>query len=175
VTALKAGLFVLLAANTLYFVIAESASKGIDSAAWFILLILFAAETTYATRISSSPPARRALRSVRLIAAGGVIAATAGYFFEENVLDAVNASLWILVVLLLEVELRRPAMVASLPRLFKASAAAAFGGLALLVAIWALLGMWLDAYDAALWLLAFGLIEIDVTKRYPVAAVSVSS
>ena len=44
-------------------------------------------------------------------------------------------------------------------------AAALFGGLALLVFIWAAMEMWVDAYDAALWLLAFGVIELDLTGR----------
>jgi hypothetical protein len=165
VKALKAALFVLLAVNTLYFAVAETASKAIDSAAWLTLLVLFTAETSFVAGMNR-PLSRTAVRAVRLAAAAGVLMATVAYLFEENVLDAVNATLWIIIVVLLEIELRWPAVVAVWPRLFKALAGATFGGLALLVVIWVSRGMWFDGYDAALWLLAFGLIEVDVTKRY---------
>lgn len=155
----------LLVANAVYFAIAGSTSEAIDAAAWLTLLLLFLGETRYGAKLASAR-SRPTLRAVRLFAAAGVLAATAGYVFEEDTLDAVNAALWILVVILLEIELRWPPVVASSPRLFKTAAAAAFGGLGLLVVIWLSRGMWFDAYDAVLWLLAFGLIELDVTKRY---------
>jgi hypothetical protein len=169
VKALKAALFVLIAANTFYFALAETPSKGVDSVAWFTLLVLLVAETSFSDRLSR-PYAKAILRTLRLVAAAGVLAATVGYLFEENTLDAANAALWILVVILLEIELRWPAVVASSPRFFKTAAAAAFGGLGLLVVMWLSHRMWFDAYDAALWLLAFGLIELDVTKGYATPA-----
>jgi hypothetical protein len=165
VTALKVALFILLALNTVYFAVAETASKALDSAAWFTLLVLFGAETSFAATMAHRH-AKRAVRAVRLVAVAAVVAAALGYLFEDNLLDAVNATLWILVVILLEVELRWPAAVARYRVAFKASAVALYGGLALLVLIWAAMAMWVDAYDAVLWLLAFGLIELDVTKRY---------
>ena len=157
-------LLVLLAANAVYFALAGSTSEAIDGAAWLTLLLLFLAETRYGSHLQRIHW-RVALRSLRLLAAAGVFAASVGYLFEDDALDAVNAALWIAVVILLEVELRWPAVVASSPQLFKSASVAAFGGLGLLVVIWFSRGMWIDAYDAALWLLAFGLIELDVTKR----------
>jgi hypothetical protein len=168
VTALKVALFILLALNTVYFAVAETASKAVDSAAWFTLLVLFSAETSFAATMAHRH-AKTAVRAVRLVAVAAVVAATVGYLFEDNLLDAVNATLWILVVILLEVELRWPAPVARYRVAFKASAVALYGGLALLVLIWAAMAMWVDAYDAVLWLVAFGLIELHVTKRYTTA------
>jgi hypothetical protein len=167
-------LLVLLAANAVYFALAGSTSEAIDAAAWLILLVLFLAETTYEARLARIHW-RLALRLMRLLAAVGVFAATVGYVFEDDTLDAVNAGLWILVVILLEVELRWPAAVASSPVLFKTAAGAAFGGLGLLVAIWLSRRMWFDAYDAALWLLAFGLIELHVTRRYTTATQAIDT
>jgi hypothetical protein len=77
----------------------------------------------------------------------------------------VNAVLWIAVVVLLEVELRWPALKARHRTAFNVAAAVLFGGLALLVILWAASGMWFDAYDAVLWLVAFAAIEVDLTKR----------
>ena len=151
-------LFALLAINTAWFALAGTTSKAVDAAAWLALLALFKVETGLRNR-GRAP--RAALRFARLVAAFGVFAATIGYVFEENVLDAINTVLWIAVVILLEIELRAPARVASRRRLFTAVAAALYTALALLVAIWAWRGEWFDAYDAALWLLAFAIIELD--------------
>ena len=160
----KAALFVLLAANTLFFAVDGTPSKAIDAAAWLLLLVLFTAETTFGERLRHRF-SQLALRGMRLVAAAGVFAATIGYVFEENRLDAVNAALWILVVILLEAELRWPAIAARHALAFKAAAVVLFGSLALLVVLWAAYGMWFDAYDAVLWLFAFVTIELEIVRR----------
>ena len=157
----KAVLFLLLAANTAYFAIYETTSKGIDSAAWLTLFVLFEAETSFGVHLAS---ARRklVLRALRLVAAAGVIAASIGYVFEGNALDTVNSLLWIAVVVLLEAKLRFPRIAERCRTAFGVAAATLYGGLAVLVLAWAVRGMWIDAYDAALWLTAFVAIELDI-------------
>jgi len=147
-----------------YFAVFETTSKGLDAVAWLTLLVLLTIETAYRERVSSRR-AELALRTARLLAGAGVIAATIGYVFEDNALDAANALLWIAVVVLLEVELRWPALVARHRIGFNVAAGVLFGGLALLVVIWAAYEMWLDAYDAVLWLIAFAAIELDLTTQ----------
>ena len=154
----------LLAANTVYFAVFGTASKAIDAVAWLTLLVLFYVETARGERLSGRH-AQLAVRTARLLAVAGVIAATIGYVFEDDVLDAVNAVLWIGVVVLLEVELRWPALIARHRTAFNVAAAVLFGGLALLVVLWTASAMWLDAYDAVLWLVAFAAIEVDLTRR----------
>ena len=154
----KAALFALLAANTAYFAAGESLSRAIDALAWLTLLALFHAETAHASR-------RVLVRWARLAAAAGVFAATVGYVFEENVLDAVNSVLWIAVVAMLEIQVRYGHAVRRLRIAFSVLAAVLYGALALLVLVWALRGMWFDAYDALLWLTAFAAIELDLVKR----------
>ena len=154
----------LLAANTVYFAVFGTASKAIDAGAWLALLVLFDIETAYRERLSGRH-ARLAVRTARLFAGAGVVAATIGYVFEDDALDAVNAVLWIGVVVLLETEVRWPAFIARHRAAFNVVAVALFGGLALLVVLWAASGMWFDAYDAVLWLVAFAAIEVDLTKR----------
>ena len=160
----KAVLFLLLAVNTAYFAIYGTASKGIDAAAWLTLFVLFEAETSFGDRLSTAR-SKLVLRALRLAAAAGVIAATIGYVFEDNALDAVNSALWIAVIVLLEAELRFPRTAARYRRAFVGSAVVLYGGLGVLVVLWALRAMWIDAYDAALWLIAFVTIELDVLKR----------
>lgn len=160
----KAVLFVLLAANTAYFVFFGTASKAIDACAWLTLLVLFEAETTFGDRLTTRH-SQVAVRAARLAAGAGVIAATIGYVFEDNALDAANSALWIAVVILLELELRRPALVERNRRAFNAAAIAVYGGLALLVILWAAARMWLDAYDAVLWLVAFAALELELSGK----------
>ena len=160
---MKAALFLLLAVNTAYFVFFGAVSEAIDACAWLALLLLFEAEMSFGDRFATTGR-RMALRAARLAAAAGVIAATIGYVFEDNPLDAANSVLWIFAVILLEIEFRRPALVRNFRRLFGAAALAVYGGLALLVLLWAAAGMWLDAYDAVLWLVAFAAIELKLLR-----------
>jgi hypothetical protein len=83
---------------------------------------------------------------------------------QQQWLDAANMALWILVVILLECELRFAQWVATHRRLFTSSACVLYGAIAMLVPMWALRGEWFDAYDAVLWLIAFVLIEMDALK-----------
>lgn len=153
----------LLTANTIYFAVFGTPSKAVDAGAWLVLLLLFDAETTFNAALSSAR-AQLALGATRLLAAAAVIGASIGYVFEDDTLDAVNAALWIFVVILLEAEVRWPAVVARHRVAFNTSAAALFGSLTLLVLTWAAYGMWLDAYDAVLWLIAFAIIEVNLVK-----------
>ncbi|HEX2826576.1 MAG TPA: hypothetical protein VHP37_09545 [Burkholderiales bacterium] len=159
----KALLVALLAADAVYYALAGTPSKAVDAAAWLVLLVLFEIEAR-CVRADTPEGYRSALRFARLIAAAGVVAATAGYLFEDNVLDTVNSGVWIAVVILLEVEFRYPSLVARARVAFGSVAVALYGGLAALVAIWAWRGEWFDAYDAALWLIAFATIEMDAVK-----------
>jgi hypothetical protein len=172
VAAFKAVLFALLAANTAYFTIAGTLSKATDAAAWLLLLVLFEAESRFAARLQGMS-SRRVLRTVRLAAGAAVVAATAGYLFENNALDALNSVLWIAVVVLLEVQVRYHDAVHRMRLTLSSVAACLYGGLALVVLMWALRGQWFDAYDALLWLVAFATIEVDlVSGKQPANALT---
>ena len=159
----KALLVALLAADAVYYAVWGTTSKAVDAAAWLVLLVLFELEARF-VHARTSAGLKSALRFSRLLAAAGVFAATAGYIFEDNVLDAVNSAVWIAVVVLLEVEFRYPSWVARARTVFSTAAVTLYGGLAILVAIWAWRGEWFDAYDALLWLVAFATIELEAVR-----------
>ena len=138
---LQCGLYALLAVNTAWFLAIAPWTKGLDSLAWFTLLMLFALETAN----------RRWLEKLH---ARGLV----------HLLRAGVVALWILVVILLECELRFAQWVATHRRLFAYSACVLYGAIAMLIPLWALRGEWFDAYDAVLWLIAFVLIEMDALK-----------
>ncbi len=157
------GIYLLLAGNTLWYLLAGPWTKGLDSIAWFSLLLLFALETGRAAWLEKAQ-ARRLLHTLRFGAAAAIAASAAGYVQQGEWLDAVNIGLWILVVVLLECELRLPALVARRRRLFTCAALLFYAGIAALIPLWALRGEWFDTYDAVLWLVAFVLIEMDALK-----------
>jgi hypothetical protein len=164
----KAIMFLLLAANAVWFALGPSPSKGLDACAWLVLLALFVWEADYGDRLSAGR-ARSVLRAVRFAAAFGVVAAMVGYVFEGNALDTVNSLVWIAIVILLETELRFPGFAARMRYALGTAAVILYGTLAVLVILWALQGMWLDAYDAVLWLIAFATLELALSKRGPSA------
>ncbi len=158
-------MFALLACNTAVYAISGTLSEALDSIAWLLLLASFELET----RPGGSFAAGRAaavLRAVRIGATAAILAAGAGYVRDREWLDALNIGLWIGVVALLEAEVRYPAFVAGQRARFIAAAAALYSGLAILVLVWLRQGDWFDAYDAALWLVAFMTIELDLLRKF---------
>jgi hypothetical protein len=157
----KAVLFALLAANTATYLYSGSTSEALDSTAWLVLLVSFELETSSGKRWREGP-GNAVLRGGRLVAAMALIAATVGYVREMEWLDALNVGLWVAVVALLEFEVRRPGAVMRHRSSFTVAAIVLYSGLVALVAAWWWRGEWFDAYDAALWLVAFATLEMDV-------------
>jgi hypothetical protein len=149
----------LLACNTIYYLIAGRASEALDSVAWYTLLILFTLESS---RVALDTRKLALVRGARIIAVAAVAAAAVGYVLEHEWLDATNIFLWIAVVVLLEAEVRRPSAIASRPMLFSVLAILLYSALTVLVVIWLTRGEWMDAWDAALWLAAFGVLELGL-------------
>lgn len=158
---LKAAVFGLLAANTAVYAATGTASEALDSVAWLTLLVAFELETGLGGRFAEGRLAA-VLRGVRLVAAAAIFAAGIGYVLDREWLDAANIGLWIAVVALLESGVRYPALAAAQRTRFTAAAVTLYSGLTILVLVWLWQGDWFDAYDAALWLVAFATIEINV-------------
>jgi hypothetical protein len=161
----KATLFALLACNAAILFIAGTVSEALDASAWLVLLALFELETGHGSRLRGRYTAA-VIHAIRIAAAAAVSAAAVGYVYDREWLDATNSTLWIAVVILLEVEVRYPLAVGQHRVAFVAAASALYSGLAALVLVWAWRGQWFDAYDALLWLIAFATIEINVLQIF---------
>ncbi len=160
---LGAVIFGLLACNTIYYVLAGRLSEALESAAWYALLILFMLETARAQR----PRSARTLATIhglRLLATLAIAVSAVLYVREKEWLDASNLFLWIAVVALLEIEVRRPAAIISHRKSLTTAATLLYAALGILVVIWLIRGEWMDAWDAALWLSAFGVLEMDLLR-----------
>jgi hypothetical protein len=154
---LGALIFGLLACNTVYYIIAGRFSEALESVAWYALLILFVLETTHEQLRAW---ALAVVRGVRLLATLAIAATAVLYLGEKEWLDAGNLLLWITVIALLELEIRRPAAIARHRRKFTIAAASLFTALGVLVLVWIAIGKWMNAWDATLWLIAFGILEL---------------
>lgn len=161
---LQTGLYLLLAGNTVWFLLVGPWTKGLDALAWFLLLMLFALEAAALPGLNSAH-LRGIVHLLRLIAAVAIAASAWGYVQHDAWLDAANLGLWILVIALLECEIRFAGWTAAHRRLFTAVAIVLYSAIAALIPLWALRGEWFDAYDAVLWLVAFALIEVDALRR----------
>ena len=160
-TKVGALIFGALACNTIYYIVAGRFSEALESVAWYALLILFVLEITH-QRLTTLPMVRSALRIGRMAATLAIATTAVLYVREKEWLDAINLFLWIAVVVELEAEVRWPESVARHRKAFNLTAVALYAALASLVVVWLFIGKQMNAWDATLWLAAFGLLELKV-------------
>ena len=159
--AFKAIVYLALLANVgAFFVAADSwrAPKAIDQIGWIIILAVFEWET------------RRLHRGVALtrISGGALLAELAGYgcalyalghyITLRDPVEIANAAAWLAISALIWIDLFHPATAARrrvLRWLLYAITLAC-------AAWWGLVGAWLDFWDAAIWIICFFVIEINI-------------
>lgn len=159
--------YVLLGLNVLLYSRFGRATELLDTAAWVVLLMLFEFETGGWRRSAGHA---RALHAIRALAATGVLVAVLGYALERQWLDFANEATWLGVVVLLEAEVRLPPHFRRLHRWRRRLASVLYALLVAFLITWVVRGLaggephsaWLDAWDAALWLVAFAVIELNV-------------
>ena len=169
--------YALLAGDVVLYARFGRATELLDTAAWFVLLLLFEWETGGWKLPSRWRPA---LHGVRALAAVAVVVACVGYALERVWLDFANEMVWLGVIALLEVEVRLPPGATVLHRIRRAMALVLYLALVAFMLTWAAMGLggeavsresmhaaWLDAWDALLWLVAFVAIELNVFGLAP--------
>lgn len=163
IAAIKPAIFALLLINAAIYATTGRFSEGLDAFAWFALLALFEIEAR-CPRWTRMPRNAIALDLLRLPAAAGVAIAAFNFIREQEWLDAANAWLWIGVVIVLELQVRAPLLVARYRNAFTAISLTLYGTLAVVALVWLVRREWLDGYDALLWIAAFALIEMDLLR-----------
>ena len=165
--AFKWCVYAILAVDVVLYARFGRATELIDTAAWWLLLLLFEWETG-GWRLP--PRIRPALHGLRAVCAIAIAIAVAGYAIEREWLDFANESTWLAVIALLELEVRLPATAARLHRWRRRVT------VLLYIVLAGFLGVWttdiftgddagaaaLDAWDAMWWLVAFLAIELNV-------------
>ena len=84
------------------------------------------------------------------------------YVHDGELLDVINSALWFTLIALLELEVRWPDKVFEHQQSYWWATLIVFAGLIAMVIAWAWQSAWLDVYDATLWIVAFGSIEVDI-------------
>ncbi len=149
---LQPPLIALLAVNLGVHAATGRLSELLDAGAWFVLLVAFSLEA-FAPAFAQRH--LQVLQGVRALAAVVVLWAALHYLAEREWRDALNAWLWITVVITLEAELRTNRLSPMLHRLSQALCTA----LLIPALLWLSAGDWFEAYDALLWICAFVVVE----------------
>ncbi|QPK65550.1 hypothetical protein IVG45_10075 [Methylomonas sp. LL1] len=148
----------LLTLNAGIYAVVDTLTSTIDAVTWLILLVIYELETNS----NSLPLSEAMLHRIRT----GLIAVIVGVFFSylrgSEWLDVCNSLLWFALIAVMELEVRRPDIVMRHASLCWLLTLAIFAGLIAMAGIWLWQQAWLDAYDAVLWITAFGLIEVDI-------------
>jgi len=156
-------LFALLGLNAVIYAISGRIAEMLDAAAWFALLLLFELEVRL-PQWTQLPHNALVLRMLRLAAAAAILWTAITFLREREWLDALNAWLWIGVVAVLELEVRAPAWFALHRTVAGRLSVTLYGALAAVAAAWFVNSEWFDGYDAALWIAAFALLEMELLK-----------
>ncbi|HEY5849803.1 MAG TPA: hypothetical protein VIT62_03430 [Lysobacter sp.] len=159
--------YALLAGDVVLYALYGRVTELIDTAAWFVLLLLFEWETG-----GWGLPRRwlPLLHGVRALASVAVVVAVVGYALERVWLDFANEMVWLGVIALLELEVRLAQDAQRLHQLRRVAASLLYLALVGFMLTWAAMGVggedphaaWLDTWDALLWLVAFVVIELNV-------------
>lgn len=164
--AFKWAVYALLALNVGLYGLHGTPIEQVDTAAWVILLLLFEWETG-GWRLA--PWRRPLVHGLRLLAMAAVVASCVAYAVQREWLDFANGVAWLGVVVALELEVRVPPALRGFHAVRRWVTLGLYSALVAFLLAWLVAGLaeggagtWLDAWDAALWLLAFAAIELNV-------------
>lgn len=160
----------LLFVNMTLFFSNETIEEGIDSLAWLIVLLLLEWETSQLNKDSLYQLEQYLVRGVRGVSYIIIVYTTFAYGTQEYIadngnLDLFNALIWLAVIFLIEYEI-----------LFGNSFQTIFGkfisilkillysALFAIALLWQFDGEWLDFYDAALWIICFFFVELNILQ-----------
>lgn len=156
---LKTGLFLLLLANAIVFLIRGEYNDSFDSMAWIVLMVLYEIETG---KLPWLLKLNQRLPLIRNMAVMVVILAESSYLLEGAWLDGVYSFLWLLVVALFELESRYKNEVVARPKLFRFAGLSLILGMVGVIVAWMMEGAYFNAYDGLIWSLAFLIIDLDL-------------
>jgi len=154
----KLFILVLLTLNAVIYAIVDTMTTAIDAGTWLVLLAIYELETNS----NNLPVSEFALENIRTGLIAVIVLVFFSYLHDSEWLDVSNSLLWFALIAIMELEVRRPAIVLKHANLFWLLTIVIFGGLIAMAGIWLWQQAWLDAYDALLWIGAFGLIEVDI-------------
>jgi len=158
-------------------VMIEAYAATIDTAAWVLLLLMFELETYVLEDEHFTRPVAWSLHGLRAICYAFIVYAFYGYIAtllaldgQNNAialawLDVINSAVWLLVVIVLEIDVRlqeRNRYEGAALYVSNAIKVVLYSLLLLAAIYWGMNGDFVDFWDAFLWLVAFVFIELNV-------------
>lgn len=148
----------LLTVNMIVYAVIDTLTTAIDAATWLVLLLIYEWEANG----NGLPVAESTMKKVRTGLIAVIVSVFFSYLDDSEWLDVGNSLLWFALIAVMELEVRRPGIVMKHANLFWLLTLTIFAGLIGTAGIWLWQQAWLDAYDALLWIVAFGFIEVDL-------------
>ncbi len=155
----KLAIVVLITLNAVIYAFVDTLTSSADALAWLVLLVLYELEANDAV-----PMAKNMLTVIRNVLIAVIVLVFVSYVYNSEWLDVVNSAFWFALIALLELEVRWPDKVIKCRQSYWLATIIVFAGLVCVVMAWAWKSAWLDVYDAALWIIAFAYIEMDIFK-----------
>lgn len=161
--AAKYVIFSALIIDLLIYLFTEPLNDALDSLGWLLLLGAFQYEASSLRQDYLGAWEKWLLGAVQTIGYGIAIKTTITYGLNHEWLDLANASLWLIVCASLAYDLYMPGDFDGLEwRIRNGVKMMLYMGLVACAVTWGVEADWLDCVDATLWLLCFGLIELNI-------------
>ena len=157
----KLAIVALLIVNAVIYAMVDTLTSAVDALSWLVLLVLYELEAN-----GAAPLAQNTLHTIRDVLIGVIVLVFVSYVHDSEWLDVVNSVLWFALIALLELEVRWPDKVFKYRQSYWLATVTVFSGLIAMVIAWAWQSAWLDVYDAILWIVAFGSIEVDIFQLF---------
>lgn len=155
----KLTIVVLITLNAVIYAMVDTLISAVDALAWLMLLVLYELEANGVALMAENW--LQAMRSFLIVVIALVFVS---YVLDSEWLDVVNSALWFALIALLELEVRWPDKVFKYQQGYWRATVTVFAGLVAMVMVWIWQSAWLDVYDATLWIIAFGSIEVDIIQ-----------
>ena len=160
----------LLFINMTLFFSSQTIVEGVDSLAWLLLLLLLEWETSQLDVEIVAQSEKLLLKLGRIVSYIFIIYSIMSYggksYISDNgMLDFYNATIWFVVVMLVEYELfMKKVFSPKKELLLNMVRFTLYLALFVIALIWQMDGEWLDFYDAALWIVCFMFIELNIVQ-----------
>jgi hypothetical protein len=172
----KYTIFGLLVVDMLVYLWGSTLNEALDSVGWLFLLGAFEYESTSLHENYASTWEKYLLMAVQTVGYGITLKVTITYGVTHEWLDLANSILWLLVCASIAYDIYAPGDYEGAEwRVRNALKMTLYMALVAIAITWGVEGAWLDFYDAALWILCFAVVELNIFEFEEAAATEPSA
>lgn len=165
-TLFKLIVYTLLAVNIALFFLHRTVQEGLDSLGWVGLLAVFEWQSRRAVALPAISWERWLLGLIQAVCYALILYAWAQFYIENQWLDFINASIWLGVVASICFDLYGHRLDNLHTHwLHHGVKILLYAALFIIAFIWGITNDWLNFYDAALWIICFFAIEMNLLQR----------